>query len=61
VPTLIVHGEDDLDPVEEAREWVAALPDARLLTLEGVGQFPWVEAPERFYGAVNRFLAGESI
>jgi proline iminopeptidase len=61
VPTLVVHGEDDLDPVEEAQEWVAALPDARLLPLDGVGQFPWIEAPDAFFGAVNRFLAGESI
>lgn len=60
-PTLIVYGEDDLDPIDEAEEWVRALPEARLLRLAGVGQFPWVEAPDAFFGAVNRFLAGESI
>ena len=60
-PTLIVHGEDDLDPMTEAQEWVAALPEGRLLSLPSVGQLPWVEAPEAFFGAINRFLAGESI
>jgi len=60
-PTLLVRGEDDLDPIEEAHEWVAALREGRLLTLPGVGQFPWVEAPDAFFGAVNRFLHGESI
>jgi pimeloyl-ACP methyl ester carboxylesterase len=61
VPTLVVHGLADQDPVEEAREWVQALPDARLLELPAVGQFPWVEAPDRFFAAVNRFLDGEPV
>lgn len=61
VPTLVVHGLADLDPVDEAREWVAALPDARLLELPAVGQLPWVEEPGRFFDAVNRFFAGEAI
>jgi hypothetical protein len=41
---LVVHGLADRDPVEEAREWVQALPDARLLELPAVGAFPWIEA-----------------
>jgi pimeloyl-ACP methyl ester carboxylesterase len=61
VPTLVVHGLADQDPVDEAREWVQALPDARLLELAAVGQFPWIEAPDRFFPPVNRFLAGEPV
>jgi pimeloyl-ACP methyl ester carboxylesterase len=55
-PTLVVHGELDQIPIESATAWVDALPSARLLALPGVGHFPWAEAPDEFFGAVNRFL-----
>jgi proline iminopeptidase len=61
VPTMIVHGEADQVPVEVASEWIDAMPSARLLTLPGVGQLPWIERPETFFGAVNRFLAGDHV
>ncbi len=61
VPTLVVHGLDDHDPVEVVREWTDALPEGRLLALDGVGRFPWVEQPEAFFDAANRFLAGDRI
>jgi proline iminopeptidase len=59
VATLVVHGSEDHEPVEHAVEWVDALPDARLLELGGIGQLPWVEDPDRFFGVVGRFLAGD--
>ena len=59
VPTLIIQGELDPLPIESAREWVAAMPNARLLALKGVGHFPYVETPEVFFAAVNRFLKGD--
>ena len=58
VPTLIIQGELDPLPIEAARRWAAAMPDARLLELKGIGHFPYVEAPEAFYAAVNEFLRG---
>jgi proline iminopeptidase len=57
-PTLLIHGTEDPLPVRSAREWVAALPNARLLLLEGIGHFPYVEAPERFFPAADAFLKG---
>ena len=36
-----------------------AMPNARLLELKGIGHFPYVEAPEVFFAAVDRFLRGE--
>ena len=30
-PTLVIHGSDDMIPVESSKAWAAALPDARLL------------------------------
>ena len=53
-----VHGSLDVIPLEYAREWAAALPTARLLVLEGMGHFPYVEAPGRFFAAVDVFVRG---
>jgi proline iminopeptidase len=59
VPTLIIQGELDPLPIESARKWAAAMPNARLLELKGMGHFPYVETPEVFFAAVYRFLSGD--
>ena len=59
VPTLIIHGELDPLPIEDARKWAAAMPNARLFELKGIGHFPYVEAPEAFFAAVDQFLTGD--
>jgi proline iminopeptidase len=56
-PALIVHGSIDVISADSAREWVAALPNARFALLDGVAHFPYLESPERFYPLVNAFLA----
>lgn len=56
--TLVLQGRADVFPPESAREWVAALSEARLLLLDGVGHFPYLEAPDRFGAAVDTFMAG---
>jgi len=56
---LVVHGMEDLIPLESSREWVDILPQARLLAIEGVGHFPHLEAPETFFPSVERFLDGK--
>ena len=58
-PTLLIHGDRDPLPIESARKWAAAMPNARLLELKGIGHFPHVEAPQAFLAAVDRFLAGD--
>ena len=57
-PTLIIHGTADPLPVASAREWAAALPDARLLLFQGVGHFPYLEKPDAFFTAVDTYLRG---
>ena len=57
-PTLIIHGNLDPLPIESARKWSAAMPNARLLELRGIGHFPHVEAPDAFFTAVDQFLRG---
>jgi len=56
VPVLLVHGTHDIVPIESSREYVLVLPDARILELEGVGHFPWLEAPDEFFPPVIAFL-----
>lgn len=58
-PALVIHGTADPIPVASAAEWATALPNARLLLMEGVGHFPYLEAPEAFFAAVERFVHGE--
>jgi proline iminopeptidase len=56
-PALVIHGTSDVLPVDGAREWAAALK-GRLLLLEGIGHFPYLEAPETFFAAVDQFMQG---
>lgn len=56
-PVGVVWGE--LDPVAVhamAERFVEARPDAPLITLDGIGHYPMVEAPERFATAVLSLL-----
>ena len=54
---LIVAGEHDaLMPLEDARRMREAAPGSRIEILEGAGHMGPVEAPERFVGALRRFL-----
>ena len=57
VPTLIVWGaRDALIPVGHAFAAHAAIRGSRLEVFEDAGHFPHVEAPERFAGALVRFV-----
>jgi proline iminopeptidase len=59
VPRLVIHGAQDAFPVEGSREWVAGLPNARLMVLDGAGHFPFLERPDVFFPAVHEFLDGK--
>jgi proline iminopeptidase len=56
-PVLIVHGtRDPAAPIEAGRDWAAHIPKVRLIEFDGVGHFPWLEAPDRFFAEVETFL-----
>ena len=56
-PLGVVWGADDPIAVHDmATRLVGARPDAPLLTLDGVGHYPMVEAPDRFAAAVRSIL-----
>lgn len=57
-PVLVVDGSADILPDQACAEWVQALVQGRAVVLEGVGHFPSIEDPERFFGVVAHFLAG---
>lgn len=56
---LTIHGRRDRQaPYGGGREWAAVLPDARLVTVEEAAHVPWIEAPEKVFGAIETFLDG---
>ncbi|MEO5903645.1 MAG: alpha/beta fold hydrolase [Gemmatimonadaceae bacterium] len=56
VPTLIVHGEDDLLDVSVARQLHDLIPWSELALIPHAGHLPFWEAPEDFFGRVEKFL-----
>lgn len=59
IPFLIIHGtRDTAAPFEGSIEWINALPQARLIRIDGVGHLPWLEVPEQVFGAIDQFLRG---
>lgn len=60
VETLILHGDRDPVPLAGSHEWVAALPNARLVVLPGCGHLPWLEQPDRFFPESAAFLRGSA-
>lgn len=57
VPTLLVHGDRDLVPVEASRRYAALLDGARLEVIEGAGHFPFADRPDAFEAVIAPFLA----
>jgi 3-oxoadipate enol-lactonase len=58
VPTLVVHGDEDLIvPVENGRMLAARLPDVKYVELRGRGHNLMLEDPELFTRIVLEFLA----
>ena len=57
VPVLVIHGTKDPLPLEGAKAWASILPNGRLMALEGIGHFPYLEVPDQFFKEVNQFLS----
>ena len=56
-PLLVIFGAlDTIVPVAEAQKY-RAVPGARIVTLDGVGHSPMVEAPDRTLALIRTFLA----
>jgi proline iminopeptidase len=57
VPTLVVHGTDDVIPMDVAEEWTMVLPHATLMRVPDAGHFLFEERPELVWPEIERFLA----
>jgi pimeloyl-ACP methyl ester carboxylesterase len=57
VPTLILHGENDvlIEPAS-ARKFAAAIPGAKVLIYPNTGHLPQIEIPQRSAADVAQFL-----
>jgi proline iminopeptidase len=58
-PVLVIHGTADVIPVKASEAWTRAMPNARLLLIDGAGHIPQIEQPEIFFKAVETFLKGD--
>lgn len=57
VPTLIIHGANDmLAPIEQARLMAAAIPNSRFVVMEQTGHVPTVTRPVELTEIIENFL-----
>ncbi|MGH1340652.1 MAG: alpha/beta hydrolase [Nannocystales bacterium] len=54
-PTLVIHGEDDMQPEAASRAWVAAIPDAQWRLIPGADHFLHAD-PDQTRTAIASFL-----
>jgi len=54
IPVLVLHGSDDLQPLEASRSYVECFPKATIEVIDGAGHFPWEDRPE----ALAKLLEG---
>jgi proline iminopeptidase len=55
-PTLVVHGRQDPIPLASSEDAARAMPNATLVTLDGSGHVPYVEAAGALFDAIRQFL-----
>lgn len=57
IPTVIIGGDQDrMTPIARSRAMAQALPEARLVVVEGVGHVAMMEAPDVVDAALRRLL-----
>jgi proline iminopeptidase len=59
VPTLLVHGEDDILGLDVPRTLSALIPGSRVEIVSHAGHMPFWEAPDHFFYVVEDFLTSE--
>ena len=56
VPTLIIHGKEDIVPLWTAEEIKEAIPHAQMASIEKCGHFPYIEKPNQMFSQIRLFL-----
>lgn len=59
IPTLILHGDSDIVPPRSIQPLQATCRNSFFVVLKECGHFPYIEAPERFFPALEAFLQEE--
>lgn len=57
VPTLIIHGDDDLIPLGSSEYLHQHIPGSQIVLISQSGHFPFIEQPEAFVAALRSFLS----
>ncbi|XVN42772.1 MAG: alpha/beta hydrolase [Candidatus Rickettsia vulgarisii] len=56
VPTLIVHGNQDLIPAYTAAQEIKdAIPNSKIIYLDHCGHFPYIETPDDLFKSIRLF------
>lgn len=55
-PVLIIQGRQDIVPESIARKEHSILKNSEMVILENCGHFGWLDQPELYFNAINRFL-----
>jgi len=58
VPTLVLHREREIFPVEAAQDVASRIPDARLVVMPGDAHAPWTGDTDRYVAEIQEFLTG---
>jgi proline iminopeptidase len=58
IPTLVIHGDYDLIPIECAAHIAQAIPGARCVVLEECGHFAYLERPDAVRREIDAFFHG---
>ncbi len=56
MPVLLVHGKEDIIPLETAVMTQEAIPGAKLSVIERCAHFPYIERPKEFFAVTNAFI-----
>jgi len=57
---LIIHGLQDIVPVEVSEFAHQILPDSKLVKIDNCGHYGWLDQPEIYLGEVKKFLKAHS-
>ncbi len=56
IPTLIIHGDEDLVPIDAVRRVAEAIPGARLVVLSDSGHFSYLDQAEHTTATITGFF-----
>ncbi len=56
IPVLVLHGEEDIVPLQTAINTHKAIPGSQMITIQQCDHFPYIEKPAEFFAAVNDFI-----